>query len=136
VRARRADADDQVAGALLVQLGQDAVALDRADREAGQVVFAVAVHARHFGGLAAHQGRAGQLAALGDAGDDALGDLEVQLAGGEIVEEQQGLGALGQQVVDAHGHQVDPDRGVHLASMAMRSLVPTPSVVETSSGSS
>jgi hypothetical protein len=98
----------------LVQLGQHAVALDRADREAGQVVFAVAVHARHLGRLAAHQGRAGQLAAVGDAGDHALGDLEVQLAGGEVVEEQQRLGALGQQIVDAHGHQVDADRGVHL----------------------
>ncbi len=114
MRARRADADDHVAGPLLVQLGQHAVALDRADREAGQIVFAVAVHARHLGGLAAHQGRARQLAAVGDAGDHALGDLQVQLAGGEVVEEQQRLGALGQQVVDAHGHQVDADRGVHL----------------------
>ncbi len=46
---------------------------------------------------------------MGDAFDDgrALGD--VQLAGGEIVEEEQGLGALHHEVVDAHGHEVLAD---------------------------
>ena len=38
----------------------------------------------------------------------------IQLAGGEIIEEQQRLGALDDQVVDAHGDQVDAD-GVVLA---------------------
>ena len=42
----------------------------------------------------------------------ARGGLHVQLAGGVVVEEHQRLGALGQQVVDAHGHQVDADRVV------------------------
>ena len=41
--------------------------LDGADGEAGQVVFAVRVHAGHFGGLAADQRAAGLLAAGGDA---------------------------------------------------------------------
>ena len=49
--------------------GSSAPALRRAHREAGQVVVAVAVHARHLGGLAADQGAAGLAAALGDAGD-------------------------------------------------------------------
>ena len=38
--------------------------LDRADGEAGEVVFAVRVHAGHLGGLAADQRAAGQFAAL------------------------------------------------------------------------
>ena len=46
---------------------QDLVALDDADAEAGQVVVAVGVHARHLGGLAADQRAAGLPAALGDA---------------------------------------------------------------------
>ena len=34
---------------------------------------------------------------------------DVELAGGEIVEEEQRLGALREQVVDAHGDEVDAD---------------------------
>ena len=36
--------------------------------------------------------------------------LRVERAGGEIVEEEQRLGALHDEVVDAHGDQVDADR--------------------------
>ena len=46
--------------------GQHLVALDRADAEAGEVVVALGVHARHFGRLAADQRAAGLPAALGD----------------------------------------------------------------------
>jgi hypothetical protein len=81
-----------------------------ADGEAGQVVFAVRVHARHFGGFAADQGAAGLFAAGGDALDDGGGGRHVQLAAGKIVEEEQRLGALHQDVVDAHRDQVDADR--------------------------
>ena len=38
--------------------------------------------------------------------------LHVELAAGEVVEEEQRLGALHQQVVDAHGDEVDADGGV------------------------
>ncbi len=109
MRAGRAKADQQVAGALGVQCGQDGGAVHRAHRKPGQVVVAFAVHARHLGGLAAHQGRTGLAAAFGDAGHHAGGGVHVQLAGGVVVQEQQRLCALGQQVVDAHGHQVDAD---------------------------
>ncbi len=34
----------------------------------------------------------------------------IELAGGEVVEEEQRLGALHDDVVDAHGDQVDADR--------------------------
>ena len=36
----------------------------------------------------------------------------VELAGGEVVEEEQRLGALHDDVVDAHGDEVDADRVV------------------------
>ena len=36
----------------------------------------------------------------------------VELAAGEVVEEEQRLGALREQVVDAHGDEIDADGGV------------------------
>ena len=89
--------------------GQHLAALDRADAEAGEVVVARGIHARHFGRLAADQRAAGLPAALGDRRDDPLGDAVVELAGREIVEEEQRLGALHDQVVGAHRDQVDAD---------------------------
>ncbi|KAG1249420.1 hypothetical protein G6F68_013345 [Rhizopus microsporus] len=82
----------------------------RTHRKTGQVVFAVRVHARHFSGFAADQRAAGLGAAVGDAAHDRRGGVDVQLAGGEIVQEEQRLGALHQHVVHAHGDQVDADR--------------------------
>ncbi|MPM93357.1 hypothetical protein SDC9_140494 [bioreactor metagenome] len=38
----------------------------------------------------------------------------MQLAAGEIIEEEQGLGALHQHIVHAHGHQVDAHGVVHI----------------------
>ncbi len=107
--AGRGQANDDVPLALVVQARQHLVAVHGPHREAGQVVVAFAVHARHLRRLAADQGRAGQEAALGDARDHPLGHVHVQLGGGVVVEEHQGLGALGQQVVHAHGYQVDAD---------------------------
>ena len=92
-----------------VGAGQRLVALHRADGEAGEVVVALGIHARHLGRLAADQRAAGLPAALGDAGDDLARGVDVELAGGEIVEEEQRLGALHHQVVDAHGDEVDAD---------------------------
>jgi hypothetical protein len=65
--------------------------------------------ARHLRCFAADERRAGLPAALGDAGDDGGGDRHLELAGGVIVEEKQRLGALHDEVVDAHGDEVDAD---------------------------
>ena len=88
---------------------QQRAALGRADGKAGEIVVARRVKARHFRRLAADQRRAGLPAALGDAGDDGARHREIELAGGEIIEEEQRLGALHDQVVDAHGDEVDAD---------------------------
>ena len=54
----------------------------------------------------------------------------------KIVEEEQRLGALHDQIVDAHGDKVDADRVVQAASRsAILSLVPTPSLAATRIGS-
>ena len=105
MRAGRGQTQDRIAG-------RDGGAVDdlgllhHADREAGQIVFAVRIHAWHFGGLAADQRAAGQFATLGDAFDHLGRDVDVELAAGEVVEEEQRLGPLHQDVVDAHGDQV------------------------------
>jgi hypothetical protein len=75
--------------------------------EAGQVVFAGGIEARHLGGFAAEQGAAALAAAIGDALHHLGHGLRAELAGGDVVQEKQGLGAAGDHVVDAHRHQVD-----------------------------
>ena len=78
----------------------------------GEIVVAVGIHAGHFGGLAADQ-RAARLAAAGrDAADDRGTLIGIELAGREIVEEEQRLRALDDEVVDAHGNEIDADRVV------------------------
>ena len=66
-----------------------------------------------------------------------IGDGHVgrQLAGGEIVEEEQRLGALHEDVVDAVVDEILADRVVHAAVEGELSLVPTPSALATSTGS-
>ena len=88
---------------------QQMPALRRADREAGEVVVAVAVQPGHLRRLAADQGAAGLVAARGDAGDHLPRLPRIQPAGGEVVQEEQRFGALHHDVVDAHRHQVDAD---------------------------
>ncbi len=89
--------------------GQLLAALHRADAEARKIIVAGGIHARHLGRLAADQRAAGLEAALRDRGDNRLGDSGVELAGREIVEEEQRLGALDDEIVDAHGDEIDSD---------------------------
>ena len=72
----------------------DLVLLDETDAEAGEVVVLARVHAGHLRRLAADQRAAGLQAAFDDALDHALGRVDVELAGGVVVEEEQRLGAL------------------------------------------
>ena len=91
---------------------QHLAALDRADREAREVVVARLVEAGHFGGLAADQGAIRLAAGRGDPLHDLGADLRRELAAGEIIEKEQRLAALHHDVVDRHRDQVDADRGV------------------------
>src|SRR3546814_13192484 len=75
--------------------------LHRADAEAGEVVVALGIHARHLRRLATDEGAAGLAAALGDAGDHGFRDAALQSACREIVEEEERLGEIGRA----------PDRG-------------------------
>ena len=83
--------------------------LGHAHGETGQIVLVLVVHARHLGGLAADQAAIGLHAAVGHAGDDLLKQGRIVLAAGDVIQEEQRLGALGGDIVDAHGHAVDAD---------------------------
>jgi hypothetical protein len=80
----------------------------------------VRVHARHLGGFTADQRTASQFAALGNAADDRSGGVDIELAAGEVVEEEQRFGTEDQDVIDAHRDQILTDRivSVQLESQA------------------
>ena len=80
-----------------------------ADREASQIVLVFVIHARHFSGFAADQTGTGLYAAVGNAGHDLLEQCWIVLAAGDVIQEEQRLGTLGGDIVDAHGHAVDAD---------------------------
>ena len=112
-QAGRRQADEDVAGADVLA-GDEPVALGHADREADEVELAGLHGAGVLGHLAADERAAGLAAALGHALDELLDVVGVELADRDVVEEEQRLGALADEVVDAHGHEVDAD-GVEAA---------------------
>ena len=102
-----------VAGAH-VATGEDAALFDCTDGEAGKVVFAVGIHAGHFGRLSADEGTSAFFAAAGDAAHHGSRGVHVKVAAGKVVQEEERLGTLHQHVVHAHGHEVDADAVVHV----------------------
>ena len=96
--------------------GQFGAALHRAHGKACKVKIALVIHARHFRRLTTDQRAAAGFTPCGNAGDDAGRLFDIQLAGGKVVEEQQGFGPLAHQIVHAHGHQINAD-GVDIAGV-------------------
>ena len=72
-------------------------------------VVAVSVHTGHLGRLSPHERGPGKRAPPADAGNDLFRDSHVEPAGGKVVEEEHRLRAVGDDVVHAHRHEVDPD---------------------------
>ena len=94
------------------------------------------VEAGQLRGLAAEQRAAGLLAALGDALHHLGALLRLELAGGEVVEEEERLGARARAMSFTHiATRSMPTVSWRPAAKATLSLVPTPSVPETSTGS-
>ena len=108
VHAAAGDGNDLIAGDHSAAIDQG-VFLDDRHTEAGQVVATGAIEAGHFGSFAAEQGAAALAAAIGNPLDNGRHGLRAELAGGQVIEKEEGLGAAGDHVVDAHGHQVDAD---------------------------
>ena len=110
-RPARRQADQHVAVGDAAAVDQR-LAVDDADDEPGEIVLAVGVEARHLRRLAAEQRAAVLAAAAREAVDDLLGDVGLEAAGGEVVEEEQRPRALHEDVVDAVVDEIDADRAV------------------------
>ena len=113
---RRGQTDEDVSGLHPVH-PEHGVALHDTDGEPGQVEFAGAHGSGMFGHLSPEQGTAGPATAVGHAGDERLHLVGDELPGDHVVEEEQRLRSQADQVVDAHGHEVDAD-GVETSGVA------------------
>ena len=111
MQAERGQRQKHVAGAHGAGL-ENAAALDRADDESGEIVFAGGIGVRQFRGFAADQRAAGLMAGARHAFDELFDDVGIDAAHGEIVEEEERLGAEGEDVVDAVIDQIGADGGV------------------------
>ena len=113
------------------------VALDDADGEAREVELVRRHDAGVLGGLAAEQRAADLEARRVDRPRRARRRARGRATpDGEVVEEEEGLGAGADEVVDAHRDEVVPDRRADARLRARpRAWCPTPSVVATRTGS-
>src|SRR5205823_2194408 len=85
---------------------------DDPDAKPRQVIFALLVKVRKDGRLASQERAVGLDAAVADPADDLRGQLGIVAVHGDVIEEEQGLGAGTETVVDRHGDQVDAYRRV------------------------
>ena len=83
--------------------------LNNADDEAGDVVLAVGVEARHLGRLSADERAPILPARARDAGDNLFRDNRRQPPGGEVIEKEERLCALDEDVVHAVVDEIGPD---------------------------
>ena len=108
LQARRGQRDQRVAG-LDGGAVDDRFALDDADDEAGDVVVARPVEVGQVRGLAAEQRNAVGLAGRADACHELDAALLRQPRRGQVVEEEERLGAGGEDIVDAVVDEVAAD---------------------------
>ena len=80
--------------------------VDDAHGKSGKVVVGRSHDARVLGHLTAHERAARELAAVGHTLDDLCHVLGLDVTDGDVVQEEQRLGARSQNVVDAHSDQV------------------------------
>src|SRR5262249_39831925 len=109
VQTRRGQTEHDVVR-LHIRAIHDALALDDADGESGQIVLAARVQIRQLRGLAADQRASRAPAALGDAAHERFYAVGVQARHPDVIQEVKRLCAVDQQIVDSHGDEVDPDR--------------------------
>ncbi len=101
----RLDPDHDVAGGD-VRPGHLLAVLDHSHRGPGEIELLGRHHAGMLGGLAAEEGHPGIGAGGGDRPHQHLDDVGIGGADGQVVGHRQGTGPGGDQIVDAHRHQV------------------------------
>ena len=108
MNAARGERDYNIAGGHCF-IVNNSVLVDNARAVAREVVFVYRIKSGHLRGLAADERRARLNAALADAADNVRYPLGIVLATGYVIEEEQGLCAAADYIVDAHSHAVDAD---------------------------
>ena len=103
-------------------LPEQRVGLHHPDPGGGQVVLVRGHHPRVLRGLPTQQRAAGHLAAEGDPAADVGHPLRLHLTTGDVVEQEQRLGAAGDDVVDHHRDQIQADRVVHVHGLGDQQL--------------
>jgi len=106
VQAAGREPDQNIAGCNFFRV-DDVVFFQDANREPCKIVFARWKITGVFGGLTADQGATRLAAAGGNTAHGRFSNLHVELAAGEIVQEKKRRGALGQNVIYAHGDEID-----------------------------
>src|SRR5277367_6874040 len=81
---------------------RDRRAFGEAYGETGDVIFTGPVEARHLRSFAAHQAHPGELASARDAFHQRLCDAALELAGRDVIEEEQRTRGVTYDVVNAH----------------------------------
>mmetsp|Transcript_18605 Transcript_18605/g.31313 ORF Transcript_18605/g.31313 Transcript_18605/m.31313 type:complete len:271 (+) Transcript_18605:1272-2084(+) len=114
VHTRRPQGNHHIAILDFSRAWQDVPLFHRTDTESAQIVLAVPVHACHLGRLTSNERGARLLTAFRDALHDRRSLADIQRTCGVVVEEEEWLRTAYQDVVHAHGHQVDAN-GVVLA---------------------
>ena len=95
----------------------DVIFLDDTNTKPCQIVVVPFINAGHFGSLATDQCTAREFATGPNAGHDVCRDINIEFAGGIVVQKKKGLCTDHRDVVAAHSHQVDAYRivaaGIH-----------------------
>ena len=107
VNATAGDGQQPITGLNAAAINQPWL-IDNGHTKAGQVVATSWIEARHFSGFAPQQAATALAAAAGDSFHHFGHGGRAELAGGDVVEEKQRLGAAGDHVVGAHRHQINP----------------------------
>ena len=109
MNAARRQCDDDIT--LLDTLRIDhALRIDQSGTISGQIIFIFRIKPGHLSRLTADQRCPGLHAALGHTGYDLFDHFGVVFAACNIIQEKQGFCPAADDIVDTHGHAVDPDR--------------------------
>ena len=114
---------------------EDSLPVDHAKAETGQVILSRVVEVGQDRRLAPQQGTLGLNATIGNALNNATGQIRVVLAHGDVVEEEQRLGPGERQSLTDIATRSMPTVSCLFVAKASLSFVPTPSVEATSTGS-
>ncbi len=85
------------------------VALHYTDNKTGQIIIILLINSGHFRGFTPNQGATGLETTLGNPFDNLGCDFLPQSPHGQIIQKEQGRGAVHNNIIGAHGHQINAD---------------------------